>query len=174
MKKTHLLCAAGAFLATATVALALQLVVKSDPDAIVASRVQGSWKLEVATSDRLDPKRPAGAAKEITFTDNPGVLAGLQAHSDRFKNREIFGSGIVNVDGKTHPYILVGEHGGTSVVWFTGNEAGTDPVAKATTNTLAIAVGRDRSADLLFLGGDTRGTPAVAYSHPAAGAPAGR
>jgi hypothetical protein len=163
MIKFTLLCA----VLTASAALAPQLVLEADPESVVTVRIQGNWKLEAATSERLDPKRSAAAPKELTFTDNPAVLAGLQAYSDRFQHKQVLGSGIVNVDGTTHTCILVAEHGGTSLVWFTGNKAGTDPVAEATTKNVTIAIGREPAQDLLFLGGDLHGAAAVAYAHPA-------
>jgi hypothetical protein len=163
MLKLAFLCAVLA----ASASLAPQLVLRPDVESLVAMRIQGSWHQDAATSDRLDPKRAATSPKDLTFTENPGVLAGLQAYSDRFKNNLIFSSGIVNVDGTTHPYLLYAEHGGTTLVWFTGNAAGTDPVAQVTTKSVTIAVAHEAVNDVLFLGGDLKGAAAVAYTHPA-------
>ena len=147
--------------------LAPQLVVKADTESHVPTRIQGTWKLETATSERLDPGKSASATpKDLTFTENPGVLAGLQAYSDRFKNNLIIGSGIVNVDGTTHTYILISEHGGTTLEWFTGNAAGTDPLAQVTIKRVSIALAREPANDVLFLGGDLKGAAALAYTHP--------
>ncbi len=163
MLKLAFVCAVLAASAT----LAPQLVLKPDHESLVAMRIQGTWKQDAATSDRLDAKRAATSPKDLTFTENPGVLAGLQAYSDRFRNNLIISSGIVNVDGTTHTYVLVAEHAGTTLVWFTGNEAGTDPLAQVTTKSVTIALGREAVNDVLFLGGDLKGAAAVAYTHPA-------
>jgi len=147
--------------------LAPQLAVKPDAESHVPVRILGAWKLEAAISGRLDSTRTAPTPKDLTFTDNPGVLAGLQAYSDRFKNNLIIGSGIVNVDGTTHTYILIAEHGGTTLEWFTGNAAGTDPLAQVTIHRVSIAIAREAANDVLFLGGDLKGSAALAYTHPA-------
>jgi hypothetical protein len=148
--------------------LAPQLAVKPDVESHVPARIQGTWKIEAALSSRLDSTRAAATPKDLTFSDNPGVLAGLQAYSDRFKNNLIIGSGIVNVDGTTHTYILIAEHGGTTLEWFTGNAAGTDPLAQVSTYRIAIAIAHEAANDVLFLGGDLKGSAALAYTHPAA------
>jgi len=164
MLKFAILCAVLAVSA----GLAPQLAVKADNDSHVPTRIQGTWKLEAALSGRLDSSRTAATPKDLTFTDNPGVLAGLQAYSERFKNNLIIGSGIVNVDGTTHTYILIAEHGGTTLEWFTGNAAGTDPLAQVTIQRVTIAIAKEAANDVLFLGGDLKGSAALAYTHPAA------
>jgi len=148
--------------------LAPQIAVKSDAESHVPVRIQGNWKIEAAISGKLDASRSAPTPKDLTFTDNPGVLAGLQAHSDRFKNNLIIGSGIVNVDGTAHTYLLLSEHGGTTLEWFTGSADGTNPVAQVTIHRVSIAIAREAANDVLFLGGDLKGTAALAYTHPSA------
>ncbi len=161
MKTRRIFLAAASLALLTTVAFALDLVMKADPENVVATRLTGAWKLETTLSKRFDPDNSAKAPSTMTFTDNPGVLAGLQADSARFKNRTIFASGIVNIDGTTHTYILSNRSGNMYVTWYTAVEenATSNPVEK----TVNIAVARDQARDVLVLGGPGVRDPSAAY-----------
>lgn len=161
MQTRSIFLAAASLVALTTVALAFELVMKADPENVVATRITGTWKLEPTLTKRFDPDNSAKAPSTMTFTDNPGVLAGLQADSARFKNRTIFASGIVNVDGTTHTYILSNRSGNMYVTWYTAVEenATSNPVEK----TVNIAVARDQARDILVLGGPGVRDASAAY-----------
>lgn len=165
MQTRRIFLAAASLAALTTVAFALDMVLKSDPENVVATRIAGTWKVESTLSKRLDPDNASKAPATLTFTNNPGVLAGLQADSARFNNRTIFASGIVNVDGTTHTYILSNRSGNMYLTWYTAIEenATSSPVEK----TVNIAVARDQTKDVLVLGGPSMREPSAAYERAA-------
>lgn len=169
MKLHSILLATASVLVLSTLAFALEeLKVQADAENVVAARIVGTWKLDAALTRQLDPDRKAGEIASLTFFDNPGVLPGMQAASDRFKNRQIFGAGILNVDGatQTHTYVLVNHHGNMELVWFTTKE--NDAIGIVTTKTVHIAVARDKAKDLLFLGGESMRDASEAFDRAAA------
>lgn len=161
MQSRRIFLAAASLLALTTIALAYELVIKPDPENVVSTRVTGAWKLEPTLTKRFDPDNTGKPAAKMTFTNNPGVLAGLQADSARFNNRQIFGSGIVDIDGTTHTYVLSNRSGNMYVTWYTAVEenATSNPVEK----TVHIAVARDQARDILVLGGPTAKDPSAAF-----------
>lgn len=161
MQPRRIFLAALSLVALTTVALAFELVLRPDPENVVSTRLVGAWKLDATLTKRLDPDNTGKAPATMTFTDNPGVLAGLQAASGRFQNRQIFGSGIVNIDGTTHTYILSNKSGNMYVTWFTAIEE--NATANAMEKSVQIAVARDQAKDILVLGGPTVKEPAAAF-----------
>ncbi len=165
MQTRRIFLAALSLAVLTTVAFALDMVLKADPANVVAARIAGTWKLETTLTKRFDPDNATKAASTMTFTDNPAVLAGLQADSARFNNRQIFASGIVNIDGTTHTYILSNRSGNMYLTWYTAVEenATANPVEK----TVQIAVARDQAKDILVLGGPTPRDPSATYERAA-------
>jgi hypothetical protein len=161
MKLRKALLPALALATIVTTALAFQIVVKADAQNVVAARVAGAWKVEPTITKRLDPDHPNGTIGQITFYENATVLADLVSQAPRFKELQVFSSGNVSVDGAAHPYLIYNENGNMKVMWFVPND--TSPIGRSETKTLQVAVSRDRTQDILILGGDVRGEPSSAF-----------
>ena len=161
MKSRLALLTAGLALVAATTALALDVVVKADVENVAANRIIGAWTYEAVLSQRLDPAAAAGPTS-MTFHYNEGVLPGLQAASDRFKDRRIFSAGIADIDGQSHTYVLYNENGNMKIMWMTPR--GDDPIGQFVVKTIQVGVARDRNNDLLMLGGDVRGEATKIYA----------
>jgi len=150
--------------AVATVAwAAADLTVVSDPSNIVSNRLVGRWVLDPELSRRLDPERASTEPAKLEFTSDDAVLTRLGNYSERLQSDRIFAAGMVKTNGKPHPYILVNVSGNMSLVWFRPDGKG-NLIGESETKSVSIAIARDRTKDLLFLGGDTARGASAAFS----------
>lgn len=163
MKFRNAMLAAVSVATVTAVALAYEIVVKSDPLNVVESRIVGAWTMDTALTRKLDPNQPTNARTSLVFQSNPDAIGYLQSGSDRFKDLRIYGAGVLQIDGanSTHPYLIYNENGNMKLFWCTPR--GDDPIGVFETKTLQIAVARDRAQDVLILGGDTKGETSAAY-----------
>lgn len=161
MKLHRTLLSVLALALVATTALAFELTVRADPDNLVASRLTGVWKLEPTLTARLDADTATKSLAQLSFKNDPSVLTRLQGVSDRFASEQIFAAGLLEIDGKSRPYVLSNKNGNMRVTWFTMTED--QKPGRHAEALIQIAAGRDPSKDLLMLGGESARQPFAVY-----------
>ena len=127
---------------------------------IVASRIEGKWAAAAALTERLTGNRPDRESPqgEVEFTVDPSVAEKLPAKYDLFlEKKTIYLAGTMKIKGSEHPFILIGLNGNPHVVWF--RQRNGDPMGDAESFNVMLAAARDRSKDLLFIGGDFANSP---------------
>jgi len=141
-----------------------------DAENLVARRIQGTWKIDMALSNKLDPAAKESADRTYKFTYNAGVMPGLQAAWPRLQKKPIFSAGICETQGKTHPYLLSSEHGNMLLTIYTGE--GTAVVEQSVIFSVAIAIGAKPGHDLLILGPSGGKDPSLMFTRDSGAAPA--
>lgn len=140
----------------AGIAWAATQVVNQVPENVLSHRIAGTWVLDVELTRKLDPARDSAAIKKLKFTDDVKVVENMrELISQRFANRDIFGSGWLWInDAKQQiPYIVTHINGNPQVIWFapTTRDVFGDPVVK----NLWIAPASERTNDMMLFGGDS-------------------
>ena len=150
----------------------LEEVISVNPGAnIVATRIAGTWLLDAQMTRILNPDANVLSMKELEFTSDPAILKRLQNHGtagNLFKNRRIFGAGIMTIDRvEQHPYVLVFREDDLKLLWFEPTNPSTDPLNPAGligSEPIFIAVSRSGLEDMMFLGGSGGASPRSAAS----------
>ncbi len=161
LKLRKLILPALALASITTVALAVELVLRPDPENVVSARIVGMWKVEPTMTLRLNPDRVATEPMQLSFKDDATVLKRLDAIAPRLVNRTTFAAGTVDVNGTTYPYVLSSRSGNMYVTWFAIGADGT--VGRAVESIVHIATAPDPKKDVLVLGGATLREPTTVY-----------
>ena len=135
--------------------------VTPDPANVVASRLLGTWRIEPKLTERLMGKS-THKVKTVKITSDPKVLEQIPAKwSAMLAPRGIYLAGHLLLNGHQRlPFVLSSRGGNPHIVFF--QPLGKDPVGNAESFYLMLAQGRDRTRDLLFLGGDMPHEPFMA------------
>lgn len=137
---------------------AAELKVAPDKDNVVASRLEGRWKVNAGISTRLGRNR--GGILE--FNANHKVVAKIpQKYNEFLADRTIYMAGTMIRDETAHGFILIQHKGNPHVVYF--RERDGDPFGDAESFNVMLAVAEDTANDLLFVGGDFNNQPFTAY-----------
>lgn len=151
---------------TAVIAWAA-LRVEPDKENVVASRLEGKWKLNAELTARLfDAQRAESMSKDsYEFRPDPTVAATVpEKYSEFFKDKQVYMAGTFKSSrggGQEQPFILVSHKGNPHLVYF--RPKGEDPMGDAESFNLVIVPAKDRANDLLFVGGDFNNQPFAAY-----------
>jgi len=156
--------------------------VKSDKENIVASRLEGKWRLHGKLSERLTGRKSALGmpARGFVFKNNPEVAKAIPEKYDKFlKGKQIFMAGTLRFLGmgtkeeaRENPFILIQHRGNPHIVYF--RERDGDPMGDAESFNVMLAVAKDSVKDLLFIGGDFNNQPFSAFERvPGSAGPEG-
>lgn len=149
-----------------------QLALVQDDQNLLRTRLEGQWTLNAPMTRHLQPEPGATAAQSISFTNDPKVMERLVAQRDRLAGLHLYQSGMMTIDGKSHPYVVTSEHGNATLIYFATRS---NEIGAGTSVPIAIAVGRPKTQDILFYGGAADGkSSSAAYqrSDAAAAVPA--
>ncbi|MBW3542659.1 MAG: hypothetical protein KY476_20540 [Planctomycetes bacterium] len=140
--------------------------VEPDKENVVASRLEGDWRIDAALTKRLTEGERAGAWSVVSFTSDPGVVAKIAAKYERaLTNKRVYLAGTLTLKGgkpREHPFLLVENSGNPHVVYF--RERDGDPLGDTESFNVMLASAKERENDLLFIGGDFNNQPFSAYA----------
>jgi hypothetical protein len=157
-----LLGALGAVALLAGAAVAFQFAVASPPSAnLVAQRIEGRWILDADITTRLDPQRGFQPPRAFEFAQDDVVMRKLMAAYPRYQGMPIFTGGTAVYGTEKHWFVLTGDYGNTTLVLFT--PVRDDPMGDPHYLDVNMALSRDPSRDLMFIGGDFPRDSAAAY-----------
>ena len=132
---------------------------------VVASRLAGSWKLEPALTERLTGRATAADAI-VVVADSEVEKKVPQKFLDAAKKEgftlEVRMAGYIEMRGAKFPFILSAIHGNPHLFYF--RERAGDPFGDSESFNLALVPAKERSNDLLFIGGDFNNQPFRAYT----------
>ncbi|HLP11624.1 MAG TPA: hypothetical protein VK177_06785 [Flavobacteriales bacterium] len=157
-----------------------ELIYTYDKQNVVASKLIGTWKIDVAlttlllktddkeNTDLRDKKQKKEKEKTpleqltIEFTKDTTVVGTLPPLE---KNQEaglaVYLSGYLTVKEKKYPFILVEHRGNMQVVWY--RERDGNPLRDTESFIVTIAAAKEKYNDLLFIGGDFNNQPFKAF-----------
>ena len=135
--------------------------VKTEEENVVASRLVGTWKTDLALSSRLNGRGVRGEV--IKFAEDASVAGKVpESYTQNLKAKQIYLSGIMTRnDGTAYPFILTEYYGNPRLIYF--REKNGDPMGDGESFTLFVAPADDREKDLLFIGGDFNKQSFIAY-----------
>jgi len=153
-------------LVISSAALLGALEVQPDKENVVASRLEGRWRIHPALTKRLtgkdNPPRPESPGAHVSFTDDPSVAGKVPGkYDEHLADKHIYMAGMMNVRGEDYPFILIQFNGNPHVVYFREREG--DPMGDAESFILMLASAKHKANDLLFIGGDFNNEPFKAY-----------
>jgi len=135
-----------------------QLQVQADKDNVVASKLDGLWEPDVELTKRLS----GTASGKITFKSDAAVAAKVPAkHEQSLKGKQVYMAGVMTLEEKEYPFVLIQHKGNPHVVFFQGRDG--DPLGDAESFIVMLAAGKAKQEDLLFIGGDFNNQPFSAY-----------
>ncbi len=161
MKRNILIsCIVLIVLSFCTVIVFAGLEVKKDKENVAASRLIGTWKVNKTLSTRLWGEDIL--KREYVFTEDDSVAAKIpEKYKEFFKDKQIYLAGTVKINTETHPFLLIENKGNPHLVYF--RELDGDPMGDAESFNLSLIPARDKTQDLLFIGGDFNNQPFMAY-----------
>jgi len=159
----NMLGAFGAIAVLAGAALAFQLSGSANPvkDNLVAQRLEGRWMLDADITARLDPQRGFQPPRAFEFTKDDVVMKKLVSEYPRFQSLPIHLGGTAFQGTEKHWFVLYSEDGNNNLVLFTPTREG--PLGEPHYLNVNMALSRDATKDLLFVGGDVPRESAAAY-----------
>jgi len=135
------------------------LVVRADPQNVVASTLIGTWALDDVLNQRLGHK---GGPARLEFRIDPTVLAKVPAGiAKKLADFRIFAAGTMVKGDTEHAFLLTERSGNADLIWF--RERNGDPLGDAESWFVAAARAEERASDLLFVGGDHNNQGFAAY-----------
>lgn len=134
----------------ATAALAWQLTLTPVYKNPLPKHLPGNWLLDKEMTMKLAPEARLAKFGSLSFTNDVNVLEKLSNVADRLKDKNLIMSGMLTIDGNTHPYVIHEKEGCSTLIWFhDGVETKVgDPVAKC----INIILAAEPTNDMLFLG----------------------
>lgn len=145
-----------------------KLVVAPDPQNVVASRLDGEWRLDVDLTKRLGGSdRVPVLSIHVTNVVVEGIPDKVVS---KLQKTRIYAAGSAVLLGEEHPFLLVELKGNMQIVWF--RERDGNPVGDAESMIVSVAPAREKANDLLLLGGDFNNQPFTAFQRGAATAKA--
>ena len=153
-------------LVVSSAALLGALEVQPDKQNVVASRLEGQWRIHPALTKRLRGKdnmpRTESTGANVSFTDDPSVAGKVPGKYDEFlAKKRIYMAGTMRWPEKDYPFILIEQWGNPYVIYFREREG--DPMGDAESFILMLAPAKHKANDLLFIGGDFNNEPFRAY-----------
>jgi hypothetical protein len=137
------------------------LVVESNQENVVASRLEGRWTVNDAISTRLGG-RMIGYDEIVEFKADSTVLTQLsETYKDELADLTIYMAGKLAFNQTVYPFILIQLNGNPHVVFF--QERDGNPVGDAESFNVMLAVAEETANDLLLLGGDFNNQPFTAF-----------
>jgi hypothetical protein len=171
MARKLLIAGSAAAVALAAAAVWAGTRVDADKENVVASRLEGKWKVNVALTQRLTGRKVADSLAKgwrYEFTCEPGVAALIPDKYDKFlKGKRVFMAGKMkrrlgaSGNPESRPFLLIQHRGNPHVVYF--RPKGDEPMGDAESFNVMLAVAKDRINDLLFIGGDFNNQPFSAF-----------
>jgi hypothetical protein len=152
----------------AVVALA-GVEVKSDEKNIVVPRIGGAWVPHDDLSQRLtggkiDKEFPK--EEKIEFIIDEAVAKKIpEKYDEFFKDYRVYAAGTMKFKGAELPFVLIALGGCPHVVFF--RERGGDPMGDTESFYVMLAAAKDKSKDLLFIGGDMPASTFAAFQRAA-------
>ena len=145
------------------------ITLKRDKENVVASELEGSWRIHTELSSRLWGSDKSKRGDVITFRADPAVAALVPERlADCMAGNEVFMAGFMTRRDKEHHFLLTSYHGNPYVVWAEVEERG--PFANVESWNVMLAKGNG-DTDLLFIGGDFNNQPFDAYERVSAPEP---
>lgn len=159
-RRQWILAASLCALAAVTTGFAFQqLALVQDDQNLLRLRLEGQWNLNSSFTRHLQPEPGTVVPQSIGFTNDPKVMERLIAQRDRLAGLHLYQSGMMTIDGKSHPFVVTNEHGNATLIYFATRS---NEIGAGTSIPIAIAVGRPKSQDLLFYGGASDGKTGAA------------
>lgn len=128
---------------------------------LIANRLEGSWSADPTLTPQL-----TGMSVEpeltVAFRREPTAVAGLGEHGAALANREIFFTGSMSMLGRDHPFVLTSEQGIPTILSVWPNRGGA-PGTRLRRFTVMLAVAKEPSGDLLFLGTEDASEPMTPF-----------
>ena len=147
---------------------------------VVASKIFGTWKIDVATSTLLakseessqldlrdkkqkkEKEKPAVSEIQLEFILDTTIIKTIPAEYNKFLDtKTIFAAGRMNIKDKNMPFILIELDGNMHIMWF--RERDGKPMGDSESFIVTIAAAKDKLNDLLFIGGDFNNQPFKAF-----------
>ncbi len=147
------------FLLVATFTANLQaLTLDVNKENVVASRLEGSWKVD----DKLSQKLTGEANKfDISFKVDLNVARKIPKRFDKFfADKKVFLAGYMKLKGKKYPFLLSNIYGNPHVFYF--RPKGGRPMGDAESFNLFVARAEKAEQDILLIGGDFNNCPFMA------------
>lgn len=168
MKSSRLCIALIAIAVTASCAVTLHAALKVQPEKenVVASRLEGSWRLNADLTQRLEgtdkPHQSENPRGLISFVADEAIATQVPAKYEHFlSDKIIYLAGTMIWRGARHPFILIEHKGNPCVVYF--RERDGDPMGDAESFYLMLAQAKEKKQDILFIGGDFNNQPFAAH-----------
>jgi hypothetical protein len=140
--------------------LAVEFKVTPDKENVVASRLEGEWRVDKDLNERLHGS--TRKMETVVFRSDASVAAMIPAAYREFLDgKPIYMAGRVTLDGTEYPFILVEKSGNPHVVMFRAR--GDDPMGDAESCNIMLAPAKDRAQDVLLIGADFNNEPFRAY-----------
>lgn len=158
------------------VGAAVWAAVKVEPDKenVVASRLEGQWRLHGDLTERLTSQAASKTSLGMgfTFTTDPAVGDMVPERFEKLlKDKRVYLAGYMQrhelsaPKKERFPFLLVSHQGNPCLIYF--RPKGDDPTGDAESMFVMLAVAKDRDKDLLFVGGDFNNQPFTAYERRA-------
>ena len=145
--------------------------VDADKENVVASRLEGKWKLNVPLTQRLTGRKISeneAKGRRFEFASEPSIAALIPDKYNKFlKGKQVFMAGKMkrrfgaSEKPEERPFLLIQHRGNPHVVYF--RPKGDDPMGDGESFNVMLAVAKDRINDLLFVGGDFNNQPFSAF-----------
>ncbi|MHC4644490.1 MAG: hypothetical protein ACYTBJ_03235 [Planctomycetota bacterium] len=139
--------------------------VKNEKQNVVSGRLEGKWQPHVPLTKRLlgDVFQPSASTPDcISFRTEQSVVQTIPEKYDEFlKDTTIYMAGMMTRHNKDYPFILIELFGNPHIVYF--RERDGDPMGDAESFNVMLASAKDKTNDLLFIGGDFSNEPFEAY-----------
>jgi hypothetical protein len=135
--------------------------VRPDKENVVASRLEGTWRLHTDLTKRLYG-RSFDEVSTLSFRSSSAKSIELPQDFAKFiEGKTIFLAGTFTGDGKEYPFLLTEYRGNPHIFYF--KERDGDPMGDSESFNVMLAVAKDKQKDLLFIGGDFNNQPFVAF-----------
>ncbi len=166
MKTRHVLTVALPTLALICLAMKpARLKVNNEKQNVVSGRLEGKWQPQVPLTKRLvgDVFQPSTSTPDdVSFRTEQSVVQTIPEKYEEFlKETTIYMAGIMTRHNKDYPFILIELFGNPHIVYFRERDA--DPMGDAESFNVMLASAKDKTNDLLFIGGDFSNEPFSAY-----------
>jgi hypothetical protein len=164
--RTTLVAVLGMWLTVGLPVAWAEVMVQSDKDNVVGSRLAGTWEADAELTKRL----AGNAAAAITFASDESIAAKVPAKFETFlSGKSVYLAGTMTFKESpagpgavlTANFLLIEHKGNPHLVYFLPKDG--DPFGNAESMNVMLAVAKDTSNDLLFLGGDFNNQPFAAY-----------
>lgn len=155
-------------------------VYKYNKQNVVASKLIGTWKLDVSMTtnlcktedkDQMDlrdkkskKEKEKQPTQEMTIeikADSTVVQTIPASYNEILKNKEIYLAGTFTMKDKKYPFILIELEGNMQLVWFRERDGAS--MGDSESFIVTIAAAKDKTNDLLFTGGDFNNQPFKAF-----------